>query len=160
MSEESRSRSERKGNPLLILFLLFPEGSALRTQEKRGKKKGDRSTNSGGGDNGKFEKPDLHKNSHSSLVGCPLGTFTLRHQEAEKRRWCEHLEIQPYPHGTNYKQGAIFTDPAPGSAPWAGCHSPFNRGCSPGTLGAYSKAGGMHLLAYNDKHQGSSTLRL
>lgn len=34
-----------------------------------------------------------------------------------KRRWSEHLEIQPYPHATSYKQGASLTGPPPASAP-------------------------------------------
>lgn len=77
------SRSGKKGDLFLALFLLvLQSGSVLRTQKKRERRKGDKSTNCRGrGQHWDISRSrDLYGNSHSSLQGCPSQAFTLRHK--------------------------------------------------------------------------------
>lgn len=155
--------ADMKEKEILSSFSFFCLRRALHseTEKRREEKGGQKYQQWGDEDNGKLEKPDLHKNSPSSQVECPLWAFTLRHQgtvkrRTIKRRWCEHLKIQPYLHATSGKQGAILTGPPPAPAPLGLAVTVHLT--RPPTLAHWVHTA--RQLAYRDKHKGLPTLRL
>lgn len=130
----STSRFERKENPLLIPLLLSPKGTTLRTPEKR--ERGTEVPTVVGWGQWEIREARTTPKFPQLPSGVPIVSIHLQtpgDSEGDEKKvvWASgNLALAP-PHQLYTGSSSYWRPPA--QPPWAGCHCPFNKGCSPGT---------------------------